>query len=112
MKLNKEYMRKLAIIRFHYGFDTEIKKAIEEAEEYVEELKKAADNKELIARGAGECKAGLGLISEMADVYVTIEHIKRLFKISDKQIKDEIEYKINRQIDRIHKEKGLAPCDN
>ena len=97
MKLNKEYMRKLAIIRLHYGFDTEIKKAIE---------------KELIARGAGECKAGLGLISEMADVYVTIEHIKSLFKISDKQIKDEIKHKINRQIDRIHKEKGLTPCDN
>lgn len=96
-------MRKLAIIRFHYGFDTEIKKAIEEAEEYVEELKKAADNNELIARGAGECKAGLGLISEMADVYVTIEHIKRLFKISDKQIKDEIEYKINRQIKRMER---------
>ena len=112
MKLNKEHMRKLTIIRLHYGFDTEIKKAIEEAEEYVEELKKAADNKELITYGAGECKAGLGLISEMADVYVTIEHIKRLFKISDKQIKDEIEYKINRQIDRIHKEKGLTPCDN
>ena len=103
MKLDKEYMRKLAIIRFHYGFDTEIKKAIEEAEEYVEELKKAADNKELIARGAGECKAGLGLISEMADVYVTIEHIKRLFKISDKQIKYEIKHKINRQIKRMER---------
>lgn len=112
MKLNKDYMRKLAIIRLHYGFDTEIKKAIEEAEEYVEELKKAADNEELIARGAGECKAGLGLISEMADVYVTIEHVKRLFQISDKQIKDEIKHKINRQIDRIHKEKGLTPCNN
>lgn len=105
-------MRKLAIIRFHYGFDTELKKAIEEAEEYIEELKKAADNEELIACGAKECKAGLGLISEIADVYVTIEHIKRLFKISDKQIKDEIKHKINRQIDRIHEEKGLTPCDN
>ena len=103
MKLNKEYMRKLAIIRLHYGFDTEIKKAIEEAEEYVEELKKAADNNELIACGAGECKAGLGLISEIADVYVTIEHIKRLFKISDKQIKDEIKHKINRQIKRMER---------
>lgn len=112
MKLSKEYMRKLAIIRFHYGFDTELKKAIEEAEEYIEELKKAADNEELIACGAEECKAGLGLISEIADVYVTIEHIKRLFKISDKQIKDEIKHKINRQIDRIHEEKGLTPCDN
>lgn len=103
MKLNKEYMRKLAIIRFHYGFDTEIKKAIEEAEEYVEELKKAADNNELIACGAGECKAGLGLISEIADVYVTMEHVKSIFQINNYELKECMKYKINRQIKRMER---------
>ena len=96
-------MRKLTIIRLHYGFDTEIKKAIEEAEEYVEELKKAADNKELITCGAGECKAGLGLISEMADVYVTMEHVKSIFQINNYELKECMEYKINRQIKRMER---------
>lgn len=101
--LDEGYMQKLSKIRLHYGYQTEMLKAREEALEYVEELTDAIDS--LPAdRGA--------LLQEMADVYVTMEHVKSIFQINNYEIKECMKYKINRQMDRIHKEKGLTPCDN
>lgn len=101
--LDKGYMQKLSKIRLHYGYQTEMLKAREEELEYVEELTDAIDS--LPAdRDA--------LLQEMADVYITMEHVKKIVNIPDREINEMIKYKIDRQMDRIHKEKGLTPCDN
>ncbi len=90
--LNKEYMQKLGQIRLHYGNSAEILKAIEEAKEYINELSCIAYNRELdIER----------ILEEMADVYVTMEHVKSIFQINNYEIKECMKYKINRQIKRM-----------
>lgn len=90
--LNKEYMQKLGRIRLHYGKYAEILKAIEEAKEYINELSGAVYNREL---DTGR------VLEEIADVYVTIEHVKSILQISDYEIKECMKYKINRQIKRM-----------
>lgn len=90
--LNKEYMQKLGQIRLHYGKNAEILKAIEEAKEYINELSCIAYNREPdIER----------VLEEMADVYVTMEHVKSIFQINNYEIKECMKYKINRQIKRM-----------
>lgn len=90
--LNKEYMQKLGQIRLHYGNIAEILKAIEEAKEYIKELSCIAYDREPdIER----------VLEEMADVYVTMEHVKSIFQINNYEIKECMKYKINRQIKRM-----------
>lgn len=90
--LNKEYKQKLGRIRLHYGNSAEILKAIEEAKEYITELSCIAYNREPdIER----------VLEEMADVYVTMEHVKSIFQINNYEIKECMKYKINRQIKRM-----------
>ena len=90
--LNKEYMQKLGQIRLHYGNIAEILKAIEEEKEYIKELSCIAYDREPdIER----------VLEEMADVYVTMEHVKSIFQINNYEIKECMKYKINRQIKRM-----------
>lgn len=90
--LNKEYMQKLGRIRLHYGKKAEILKAIEEAKEYINELNCIEYNREPDTDR---------VLEEMADVYVTMEHVKSILQISDYEIKECMKYKINRQIKRM-----------
>lgn len=90
--LNKEYMQKLGRIRLHYGKRAEILKAIEEAREYINEL-----NCIEYSREPDTDK----ILEEMADVYVTMEHIKSIFQINNYELKECMKYKINRQIKRM-----------
>lgn len=92
--LNKEYKQKLGRIRLHYGNTAEILKAIEEAREYINELSCIAYNREPDADRT---------LEEMADVYVTMEHVKSILQISDYEIKECMKYKINRQIKRMER---------
>ena len=90
--LNKEYKQKLGRIRLHYGKKAEILKAIEEAKEYINELNCIEYNREPDTDR---------VLEEMADVYVTMEHVKSILQISDYEIKECMKYKINRQIKRM-----------
>lgn len=92
--LNKEYKQKLGRIRLHYGKKAEILKAIEEAKEYINELNCIEYNREPdIER----------VLEEMADVYVTMEHVKSIFQINNYELKECMKYKINRQIKRMER---------
>lgn len=92
--LNKEYKQKLGRIRLHYGKKAEILKAIEEAKEYINELSGIVHNREPdIER----------VLEEMADVYVTMEHVKSIFQINNYELKECMKYKINRQIKRMER---------
>lgn len=92
--LNKEYTQKLGRIRLHYGNSVEILKAIEEAKEYIKELSCIAYDREPDADR---------VLEEMADVYVTMEHIKSIFQINNYELKECMKYKINRQIKRMER---------
>ena len=92
--LNKEYKQKLGRIRLHYGNTAEILKAIEEAKEYIKELSCIAYDREPDADR---------VLEEMADVYVTMEHIKSIFQINNYELKECMKYKINRQIKRMER---------
>lgn len=92
--LNKEYTQKLGQIRLHYGNTAEILKAIEEAKEYIKELSCIAYDREPDADR---------ILEEMADVYVTMEHIKSIFQINNYELKECMKYKINRQIKRMER---------
>ena len=94
--LNKEYMQKLGQIRLHYGNTAEILKAIEEAKEYINELSGIVHNREPDKER---------VLEEMADVYVTMEHIKSIFQINNYELKECMKYKINRQIKRMERNK-------
>lgn len=92
--LNKEYKQKLGRIRLHYGNSAEILKAIEEAKEYINELNCIAYDREPDADR---------VLEEMADVYVTMEHVKSIFQINNYELKECMKYKINRQIKRMER---------
>ena len=85
--LNKEYKQKLGRIRLHYGKKAEILKAIEEAKEYINELNCIEYNREPDTDR---------VLEEMADVYVTMEHVKSIFQINNYELKECMKYKINR----------------
>lgn len=91
--LNKEYMQKLGRIRLHYGKRAEILKAIEEAREYINALDCFAYKEPDKDR----------ILEEMADVYVTMEHVKSIFQINNYELKECMKYKINRQIKRMER---------
>ena len=44
------------------------------------------------------------MIDEMADVTIMIEQLRQLFDIENRELHDRINYKLNRQIDRIREE--------
>lgn len=92
--LNKEYKQKLGRIRLHYGKKAEILKAIEEAKEYINELNCIKYNREPDTDR---------VLEEMADVYVTMEHVKSIFQINNYELKECMKYKINRQIKRMER---------
>lgn len=92
--LNKEYKQKLGRIRLHYGKKAEILKAIEEAKEYINELNCIEYNREPDTDR---------VLEEMADVYVTMEHVKSIFQINNYELKECMKYKINRQIKRMER---------
>jgi NTP pyrophosphatase (non-canonical NTP hydrolase) len=47
-----------------------------------------------------------GIMEEMADVYVCLLHLKNIFKFSEMTMQEEIERKVNRQLERIKNEQS------
>lgn len=45
------------------------------------------------------------VLDEMADVYIMLEQMKSIFPIGENVLDDRINYKLNRQIDRINGKK-------
>lgn len=50
-----------------------------------------------------------GLLDEIADVYIMLEQLLTLHGINKIEVDEEIEYKLNRQLDRIKIEKEAKP---
>ena len=88
--------KKIRQIANHYGLQHQCTKTIEELRELAEECMKTA------------CKGSIpvNLINEMADVLVMILQLIYLGKIEFEDIESVMEYKVDRQIQRIKEEEN------
>ena len=96
IELGKNRKYKISEILKNYGDKEEKRKAIEEMSELSDEI-----FKDLL----GELDRD-HLIEEFADVIVTLNHITNIYNISEKEILEKIDYKINRQFNRMEEEKN------
>ena len=94
--MNNEVIKKIADT---YGYDSQSRQLIEEMAELTQAINKAwrmgndFDNLLVQKRNIKE---------EIADVTIMIEQIKYLLHISDSDINEIIEQKLNRQLERIN----------
>lgn len=100
IKLTDQQKFALNVIRRHYGDEPQLYKAVEELRELLSALLdylqfKNAEKPEVLQDL--ECD----VIEEMADVYVMLEHLMNVMDASEDYIYALIDYKLNRQIDRM-----------
>lgn len=93
MVIDKETRERLDYIFKHFGYACQILKIDEESKELQEALietykQPSPQNKEHV-------------LEELADVFVVLNQFKMFFKISDKKLQEQIEFKTRRTIDRI-----------
>ncbi len=93
---------KLQKILENYGIRHQLKKFNEESFELVEAciISNTIDyysNEETIMQKHN-------ILTEVADVQVMLEQIKLYYNISDEEVKEEMDFKVNRQIKRIERE--------
>lgn len=91
-------VEKLRYIANHYGCIPQVQKTIEELNELSLELVK-------ILTKVGDKEA---IIDEIADVNIMVEQLKILYDISPIEVSDRIDFKLNRQLERI----GYKENDN
>ena len=88
-----------------YGEHKQIDKVIEESVELVQAVLKARDYQE---SHDGDYTPSLyhAIKTELADVYITLEYVKKVYNISEEELEDEMNFKVNRLKERIDREKG------
>lgn len=91
--MKPEQLRKLIRNIEHFGTSVELDKAKEECGELIEQI-------ELAKEGAASLE---NIIDEIADVKVMLAQLEIIFDCSG-AVEDRVEYKINRQMERIEKE--------
>ena len=98
--MNKEILQKAIDT---YGEMRQIDKFIEEGAELTQALIKTRSYQE---ENEGDYTEGLynAILTEVADVYITLEYIKRIYKISKTELNSEIELKLNRLKERLGNE--------
>jgi NTP pyrophosphatase (non-canonical NTP hydrolase) len=83
-----------------YGEHKQIDKVIEESVELVQAVLKARQYQET---HDGDYTPGLyhAIKTELADVYVTAEYVKMVYNISERELQEEIDFKVNRLKERM-----------
>lgn len=83
-----------------YGEHKQIDKVIEESVELVQAVLKARDYQET---HNGDYTPSLyhAIVTELADVYVTAEYVKMVYNISERELREEIDFKVNRLKERM-----------
>lgn len=101
-KMNNEAIKKIAVT---YGYDAQSRQLIEEMAELTVALNKHYRIRNLTtSRDNFASRLEMGNIKEeIADVTIMLEQIKYLLQISDTDIDQIIEKKLNRQLERIEK---------
>lgn len=93
--------QKIAVheIAFHYGVGSQCEKAVEECAELIVAVMHLKNKAASIHEAVERCD---NLASEIADVLIMCEQLAYLYSIGE-VVKDKIEYKISRQLDRMKK---------
>lgn len=101
-------MNNKAIVRIAdtYGYDAQSRQLIEEMAELIVAINKywryRKNTKKFEPTTFAEGSLRIrNIMEEIADVTIMLEQIKCLFGISDADIEEIIEYKLNRQLERI-----------
>ena len=96
---------KIEHIARHYGVDHQCKKCVEEMAELTQALCKYTD-----IESCAEAKACReSIIGELADVRVMVQQIEYLLCCGN-EVEATIDYKLDRQIERIKREKEKSTC--
>lgn len=87
----------------YYGERHQIDKVIEESAELIQAISKIREHQEI---SCGDYTAELreNLITELADVYITLEYVKIVYAVNEKELSKEIQFKINRLKERLENE--------
>lgn len=94
MNIRNVLLRNIYKILAHYGEERQVLKAIEELIELQQAI--IHDDRENIKE-------------EIADVYLMLEQVKKMYHFTDTEIIEVVENKVNRQLKRMEKERK---CDN
>lgn len=96
--MNENQKSKCKLIAEHYGKSKQRMQAVQELSELILVISRRADQKE-------DRQAYIeSLIDEIADSKIMIEQLKSLYQISDFDIRRRIDFKLDRQLDRISQE--------
>ena len=99
--MNKQSIIKIAET---YGFDAQSRQLIEEMAELTVAINKLHRlGKNWTNQDSIWCERMRNISEEIADVYIMLEQIKYLLQISDSDIEQIIQQKLNRQLERIEK---------
>lgn len=95
--MNKDILQKAIDT---YGELGQVDKFIEESAELIQALLKTRKYQE---ENDGDYTEGLynSVLTEVADVYITLEYIKRIYKIPKAELNSEIEFKLKRLKERL-----------
>ena len=92
--MKPEQLRKLSAIVEIYGADHQQDKAIEECSELIQAICKYKESLDHVEN----------IVDEIADVEIMLNQLKIIFECTG-EVEDRIEFKINRQLERIAAEK-------
>lgn len=95
--MDKEIIEKALI---HFGERHQIDKVIEESAELIQAISKMREYQE-ISCGDYTDELRNNIITELADVYVTLEYVKSTYQINEEELNKEIEFKLNRLQERM-----------
>lgn len=98
ISLDEERKAKISQILKNYGEKAEKGKAIEEMSELSDEIFKDI---------LGELDRD-HLIEELADVIITLEHVINIYNITEDEVLEKIDYKLDRQFNRMEEENNVT----
>lgn len=101
-------IQKIRHIANHYGFESQSRQLMEECGELTQAVNKMWRVKKHCAcisrKTLQECEVENNLVGEIADISIMIAQMQELLGIGNARIAEEIEFKLDREIERIKKE--------
>ena len=96
--MNENQKQKCKVIAEHYGKAKQRMQAVQELSELILVISRRADQKQDREQYIAD------MTDEIADSIIMIEQIRALYSIPDFDIRARIDFKLNRQLDRISQE--------
>ena len=96
--MNENQKSKCKLIAEHYGKAKQRMQAVQELSELILVISRRADQKENREKYISD------MVNEMADSLIMIEQMRTLHDITESAIQKQIDFKLNRQLERISME--------